>query len=231
MSDNIESLQKEGRIFPPSADFASAHVKSMDEYEAIYKRSIEEPENWWSRARRRTRGQEPWDTVLDWSEPPFAKWFVGGKLNAAENCLDRHVAAGSGRTGRPPLGRRARRQAGRHLRRAARRHLSLRQRHERTWYRATTASSSTCPWCPRPSWPCSPAPGSARCTRWSSAPRRLHQGPMEDSEAKAVITADGGCAAGLHSFRSRSSADEALESYPRLETVFVLHRAARMTSP
>ena len=67
-----------------------------DRYEAIYKRSIENPEGWWSEQASELTWQKPWDTVLDWSDAPFAKWFDGGKLNAAENCLDRHVAAGNG---------------------------------------------------------------------------------------------------------------------------------------
>ena len=45
---------------------------------------------------RRSTGTQKWDQVLDWSDPPFAKWFVGGKLNVSYNCLDRHVEAGNG---------------------------------------------------------------------------------------------------------------------------------------
>ncbi len=97
MSQNIESFQKEDRVFAPPADFAAnAHVRSMEEYEALHRRSLEDPEGWWSEQASRLVWQTPWDTVLDWSDAPFAKWFVGGKLNAAENCLDRHVAEGRG---------------------------------------------------------------------------------------------------------------------------------------
>lgn len=97
MSQTIQTLQKEDRVFPPSAEFSSrAHVGSLEEYEALYKKSIEDPEAWWSGEASKLKWQKQWDTVLDWSDAPFAKWFVGGKLNAAENCLDRHVAEGNG---------------------------------------------------------------------------------------------------------------------------------------
>jgi len=97
MSQNIESFQKEERVFAPSPEFSSsAHVKSMEEYEELYRKSIENPDEWWAGQAGALQWQQEWDTVLDWSEAPFAKWFVGGKINAAENCLDRHVAEGRG---------------------------------------------------------------------------------------------------------------------------------------
>jgi len=97
MSNNIESLQKEDRVFAPSEEFANAaHVKSVKEYEELHQRSIDDPEGWWSEQASNLKWQKPWDTVLDWSEAPFAKWFEGGQLNAAENCLDRHVEEGNG---------------------------------------------------------------------------------------------------------------------------------------
>ena len=97
MSNNIESLQKEDRVFAPSEEFANAaHVKSVKEYEELHQRSIDDPEGWWSEQASNLKWQKPWDTVLDWSGAPFAKWFEGGQLNAAENCLDRHVEEGNG---------------------------------------------------------------------------------------------------------------------------------------
>ncbi len=97
MSNNIESLQKEDRLFPPSPEFsAAAHIKSMEEYDELHRKSIENPEAWWSSQAEALTWQKKWDTVLDWSDAPFARWFDGGKINAAENCLDKHVAAGNG---------------------------------------------------------------------------------------------------------------------------------------
>ncbi len=98
MSGSIESVLHETRQFPPPAEFQSrAAIKSMAEYEALYRASIEDPETFW-------RGQAstliPWMTpftqALDWAKAPFARWFVGGKTNAAFACLDHHVQQGNG---------------------------------------------------------------------------------------------------------------------------------------
>ncbi len=87
----IESLLKESRVFPPSAEFsAGAHVKTFAEYEAIHRRALEDPERFWAEHARSLAWRKPWSKVLDWN-PPFAKWFVGGEINVAENCLDRHL--------------------------------------------------------------------------------------------------------------------------------------------
>ncbi|MDF1813767.1 MAG: acetate--CoA ligase [Verrucomicrobiales bacterium] len=97
MSDNIESVLKEDRVFTPAEAFSqAAHVKSLAEYEEMHKKSIEDPDAWWGGQAETLDWQKKWDTVLDWSDAPFAKWFVGGKINACENCLDRHVRAGNG---------------------------------------------------------------------------------------------------------------------------------------
>ena len=84
----------EGRAFPPSAEFSkNAHIKSMAEYEKIYKRSVEDPEGFWAEmAEKHLTWYKKWDKVLDWSfEKPEIKWFSGGKLNASYNCLDRFI--------------------------------------------------------------------------------------------------------------------------------------------
>jgi acetyl-CoA synthetase len=93
MSDAIESLLGEGRSFPPPAGFkASAHVIDA----GIYDEANADPDGFWARqAADLLDWFEEWDTICDW-DLPFAKWFVGGKLNASYNCLDRHVANGHG---------------------------------------------------------------------------------------------------------------------------------------
>ena len=93
MSDTIESLLAEGRTFPPSAEFKKkARVTDAE----IYDEANEDYEGFWARqAASLLDWFEEWHTVLEW-DLPFAKWFVGGKLNASYNCLDRHVAAGHG---------------------------------------------------------------------------------------------------------------------------------------
>lgn len=90
----IDVLMAESRAFPPSKEFSEkAHIKSMKEYEQIYKRSIEDPEGFWSEmAEKNLTWFKKWDKVLEWSfEKPEIKWFIGGKLNASYNCLDRFI--------------------------------------------------------------------------------------------------------------------------------------------
>jgi acetyl-CoA synthetase len=95
MSDkSISVLSSEDRVFPPSPEFSTnAHIKSMAEYEKIYKRSVEDPEGFWSEmAEKQLAWFKKWDKVLEWSfEKPEIKWFSGGKLNASYNCLDRFI--------------------------------------------------------------------------------------------------------------------------------------------
>ncbi len=88
---DIDSTLRENRVFPPPAEFsAKAHIKSLAEYEALYKQSIEDPETFWAGAARELHWFKPWDKVLEWNLP-WAKWFVGGKMNLSYNCVDRHV--------------------------------------------------------------------------------------------------------------------------------------------
>jgi acetyl-CoA synthetase len=87
----IHSFLKEARLFPPPPAFSDkAHIKSLEEYREIYDRSIADPEGFWAEQAETLTWQEKWHTVLDW-RAPFAQWFVGGKLNLSENCLDRHA--------------------------------------------------------------------------------------------------------------------------------------------
>ncbi len=95
MSDSgavIESVLKEQRKFPPPAEFAAqAHIGSMEEYRALCAEAEKDPEAFWARiADEHLDWFEKWDKVLEW-EAPFAKWFVGGKLNVSHNCVDRHL--------------------------------------------------------------------------------------------------------------------------------------------
>ena len=90
---NIESSLVENRLFPPPADFAAkARIGNAADFEALYQLSIEHPEVFWAKEAAELQWTTPWSTVLDW-QPPFAKWFVGGQLNVAANCLDRHLDA------------------------------------------------------------------------------------------------------------------------------------------
>ncbi|MBI2926085.1 MAG: acetate--CoA ligase [Verrucomicrobia bacterium] len=89
---NITSVMHEERVFPPPKAFsAQAHIKSLAHYRKLYNESIRAPEKFWGRlAKQELVWFKPWKKVLEWKEP-FAKWFVGGRLNVSANCLDRHL--------------------------------------------------------------------------------------------------------------------------------------------
>ena len=92
-TSSIESVLTEKRSFPPPPEFAArAHVKSWAEYEQLYRKAADDPEGFWASVAGELRWESPWQRVLDW-KLPYAKWFVGGKLNVSVNCLDRHLAS------------------------------------------------------------------------------------------------------------------------------------------
>ena len=89
----ITSMMDEKRIFyPPKELSAKAYIKSFDEYQKIYKRSIEDPEGFWGDMAKELDWYKKWDKVLveDFKEAKH-QWFTGGKLNVSYNCLDRHL--------------------------------------------------------------------------------------------------------------------------------------------
>jgi acetyl-CoA synthetase len=83
----------DGEYFPPSAEFRKRALLSDPK---IYEEAESDWQGWWVRQAEQLHWFKKWDTVLDDSNPPFYKWFVGGKLNVSYNCLDRHVEAGRG---------------------------------------------------------------------------------------------------------------------------------------
>jgi acetyl-CoA synthetase len=90
-STNIESILHEKRVFPPPEDFSqSAHIRSMEELERLREEARGNPEVFWARMAEELDWFRRWDEVLKWN-PPHAEWFVGGKINIAHNCLDRHL--------------------------------------------------------------------------------------------------------------------------------------------
>nr|WP_221199929.1 acetate--CoA ligase [Nocardioides soli] len=84
-------LKEERRFEPPAAIAEHANVKAE-----AYERARRDPEGFWAEQAERLDWSQKWDRVLDWDDAPFAKWYVGGRLNAAYNCVDRHVEAGRG---------------------------------------------------------------------------------------------------------------------------------------
>ena len=92
MSEALEALLQEGRTFPPSEAFRKQALVTGTE---LYDEADRDWQGFWARQALALDWDQEWTTILDW-ELPFAKWFVGGRLNVSYNCLDRHVAAGHG---------------------------------------------------------------------------------------------------------------------------------------
>jgi acetyl-CoA synthetase len=92
MSETLENLLQETRRFAPPSELAANANVTADAYREAAADRLE----FWAKQARRLSWARPWDQVLDWTNPPFAKWFVGGQLNVAYNCLDRHIEAGMG---------------------------------------------------------------------------------------------------------------------------------------
>ena len=93
-SGGVESVQKEERQFPPPAGVAKrAHIGSLEEYETLYRESIDNPDKFWAERAGELHWFKKWDRVLQWNLPD-AKWFVGGKTNLCYNCVDRQVIDG-----------------------------------------------------------------------------------------------------------------------------------------
>src|SRR5580692_3502775 len=91
VNQDLDSTLREFRVFPPPPEFSEkAHIKSLAEYETLYRQSIEDPEAFWAGVAKDLHWFKPWDKVLEWNEP-WAKWFVGGKMNLSYNCVDRHA--------------------------------------------------------------------------------------------------------------------------------------------
>ena len=92
-STTIESVLQEQRVFePPAALAAGAAIGSLEAYRKLAAEAQADPDAFWGEAaRRELHWFEPFHTVLDWSNPPFARWFEGGTTNLSFNCLDRHL--------------------------------------------------------------------------------------------------------------------------------------------
>jgi len=91
-NEALSNLLHEERRFPPDPQFAEQAVASAD----LYEQAAADRLAFWDAQARNLTWSSPWAQTLDWTDPPFAKWFVGGTLNVAYNCVDRHVEAGNG---------------------------------------------------------------------------------------------------------------------------------------
>ena len=96
MSEHIESVLQESRRFSPSGSFKeTAKLSSLEQYQTLYRQSLDDPEAFWSDVANELHWFKPWDTLREWNEP-FVKWFVGGQTNPAYNALDYQVEQGRG---------------------------------------------------------------------------------------------------------------------------------------
>ncbi len=97
-SARIETVLSEGRVFKPSSKVQSTStISGFEKYQQMVDSAKSDPNKFWGDAAlKELHWFEPFETVLDWSNPPFARWFDGGKTNVSYNCLDRHVLNGKG---------------------------------------------------------------------------------------------------------------------------------------
>ena len=232
-SNAIESSLQEERLFPPRPDFSRrAHIKSREEYERLYRESIDEPEQFWGRMAEGLHWFKKWDKVLDWQHP-YAKWFVGGKLNASYVCLDAQIERGLGEkaailwegepeSGRPGSGGSVHRISYRQLRddvcRLANglKKLGVKKGDRVTIYMPMVPEAAI---------------AMLACARLGAVHSVIFGGfssqaiadRVEDAKSNLIITADGGFRRG-NVVPLKANVDEALTKTDRVKTVVVLQR-------
>lgn len=224
----IEALLDEGRLFPPSAEFtAQAHVKSPD----IYEEAQADPEGFWAGIAEELHWFRKWDRVLEWEEP-FAKWFVGGKLNASYNCLDRHLTSATKNKvaihweGEPGDQRSLTyHQLWREVCKFANvlKGLGVQKGDRVTLYMPLVPELAiACLACARI--------GAAHSVVFGGFSADSLADRIKDSESKVVVTSDGGYRRGgvVH---LKKATDEALQQCPAVEKVVVLERVGHQHAP
>jgi acetyl-CoA synthetase len=226
MAEHIESVLQEGRRFSPPETFrANARLSQLEEYQQRYRQSLEDPDTFWGEAASELHWFKKWDAVSSWQEP-FAKWFVGGQTNLAYNCLDRQVEKGLGNKvaffwqGEP----------------GDTRVLTYHQMLVEVSKFANTLKSKGVSKGDRVAIYLPMIPEAAvamlACARIGATHSVVFGGfsaqaladRINDAEAKAVITADGGFRRG-QVVALKPAVDEALASCPGVESVFVVQRA------
>jgi acetyl-CoA synthetase len=235
-SGGIESSLQESRVFPPPAEFARrAHVKSREEYDRLYRESIDQPEQFWGRMAQEIHWFKKWDKVLDW-QPPYAKWFVGGKLNVSYACLDAQIERGLGdkaailwegepESGRPGSGGSVHRISYRQLRDDVCRFanglksLGVKKGDRVTIYMPMVPEAAV---------------AMLACARLGAAHSVIFGGfssqaiadRVEDAKSSLIITADGGFRRG-QVVPLKANVDEALKKTDRVKKVVVLQRVGQ----
>ncbi|MBN8724157.1 MAG: acetate--CoA ligase [Acidobacteria bacterium] len=228
MSDptkDITSMLKEGRIFPPNESFSQqAHIKSMAEYEEIYQRAAKDPEGFWSEIAQDLEWFKPWEKVLDW-QLPFAKWFVGGEINISHNCLDRHLKTWRKNKaaiiweGEPGDSRILTYQT---LHREVCRFANALKNHGIEKGDRVAIYMPMIPELAIAMLACARI-GATHSVVFGGFSANALRDRINDAQAKAVVTADGGYRRGQE-IQLKSSVDEALEECPSVKQVFVYQR-------
>ncbi len=212
-------------VYPPSSEFvAKARVSGMDAYRALYNAARDTPEEFWGgMAERELHWFEKWTHVFEWA-PPFVKWFVGGKLNVSDNCLDRHLDTRGDKTAILWIGEPGDRRAisYRELHRLVSRFANvLRSR----GLKAGDRSIIYMPMVPEA------AVAMLACTRlgiihsvvFGGFSAEALKARIQDLDASVVITADGGWRRGRE-VRLKAAVDESLQDCPSVRDVIVLKR-------
>jgi acetyl-CoA synthetase len=224
MSETLANLLHETRQFPPPAELAARANVTAEAYESATKDRLA----FWETQADRLHWHRRWDQVLDWSRPPFAKWFVGGQLNMAYNCLDRHLEAGLGDRvaihweGEPGDTRtltyadmhRAVCQAANALTT-----LGVRARDRVAIYMPMIPEAAVAMLaCARI--------GATHSVVFGGFSAESLRGRIQDADAKLVITADGGFRRGAPN-ALKPTVDEAVADCPSVEKVIVVHRTGQ----
>ncbi len=224
-TNNITSILKEARIFPPSSEFSQkAHIKSMAEYEEIYQRAATDPEGFWAEIASELEWFSPWEKVLDW-QLPFAKWFVGGKINISHNCLDRHLKTWRKNKaaiiweGEPGESRILTYQA---LHREVCRFANALKSHGIEKGDRVAIYMPMIPELAIAMLACARI-GATHSVVFGGFSANALKDRINDAQAKAVITADGGYRRGQE-LPLKPAVDEALEDCPSIKQVFVYRR-------
>jgi acetyl-CoA synthetase len=227
MSNNIESHLVEKRVFKPSKAFAkTAYISSLEEYQELYRKSVRNPERFWAgQAAETLVWRKKWKTVLEWNEP-FARWFVGGKLNASENCLDRHLT-GARRNkaaiiweGEPGEKRTLTYQQ---LHREVCKFANVLKRHRIQKGDRVLIYMPMCPEAVISMLACARI-GAIHSVVFGGFSSEAIKDRIKDSEARLVITADGGYRRGSIVPLKRN-VDDALKDNEQIEKVIVFRRA------
>ncbi|MGH2729742.1 MAG: acetate--CoA ligase [Actinomycetota bacterium] len=216
----IEALLSERRTFEPSDEWRD---KANASDPSIYEQAERDPEGWWASQAERLDWFEKWDTVLDW-QPPFHRWFLGGKLNASHSCLDRHLKSYSDRVAYHWIGEPG-----------ETRTVTYKDLHEEVCRLANVLKGlgvkkgdrvaiylPMIPELPAAMLACARigAPHSVVFGGFSAESLRDR---INDAEARILITADGGYRRG-EIVPLKANADEALSATPSIEKVLVVRR-------